>query len=718
MKILRFAAITVMIALIITNAGCGPTKSSSSQTSRTPDESQSPDEAASIKKRIISLPEEKKSSIQKISEALRANEINEKTAVLLYIQAVHEKNKLSEIYKNDEGIDFVENLMAEYQWIRNHFNELTADEKTALEPYILPPDNEKSFFHPKNKNNTISLIELLPGTCKVEAADNQWHEIHFSIPGKPIAAVIHYYKDTSDPNAANDLLEQEARLIEQAFKDSWSKFKELLQSEPGKTIHVYVGVANLGDGVYGVTQWNNAGECTVSIAPVLDEKILKSTAVHELFHCFQVGMGLALNEFKEDMEWLFDATATWSENFIYPDCNREHEYLHNYFNDLDNPLIAKYKRYGSYMLFYFLQTYLQDTSAVPNALKKAKTTSVSYVIPELVSDYNAAFYMFAGYNYNKEPLKYYKDIPSFPDIKASENMIIVNDSAEFDVGVMLEGGAMRYDIIDFTDDIDKVVDIEFKFAEFEERELGRRALIKIAGEWHEEDWSGINRRKFCRNEPSENVQQILLIHSIANLKGKLDYVYYIFARDKCDNSFNGNIHIKTSTKLAVNLNISSNYVTKEEIAFDEDENCYVVKKRQIDYTENGGIDTRVIVGPEWNEIDIGSMFSSFYAEGHLYEEYDSEKYRIITGNKEDGYHIILHPGTNNKKWVSKFTKMQMLGSSSFLIEKGEGINLYFSDIDVKPEEVIGKRLKGTRTMDISGAYGSGSATLEFDFELP
>jgi len=41
--------------------------------------------------------------------------------------------------------------MAEYHWISNNFDTLTADEKRALEPYILPPDNEKSFFNPKNQ---------------------------------------------------------------------------------------------------------------------------------------------------------------------------------------------------------------------------------------------------------------------------------------------------------------------------------------------------------------------------------------------------------------------------------------------------------------------------------------------------------------------------------------------------------------------------------------
>jgi len=668
-----------------------------------------------LPKKTIEIPVDKKSSIQKICEALDNQTIDKKTAVLLAIQAVHEKNKLPEAYEGDKVAGYPENLMAEYQWIRNNFDKLTESEKSELEPYILSPDNERSFFYPDKKEQKLSFFDLLLGTTIAYAADNNWKEIYFSAPGKSMAAVIHYYVDASDPNATNDFMEQEAKQVEKAFTDSWTKFKELLQCEPGQTIHVYIGVANLGENVYGLTQWNNTGNCTVSLTPLLDDKKLKSTAVHELFHCFQVsGMGLALNELPDDMEWLLDATATWSEHFIYPDYNREHEYLNAYFNDLDNPLIAKYKRYNCYMFFYYLQAYLQDTSAVPNALKKAKTSPVSYVLPELVADFNAAYYMYAGCNYNKEPLKFYQDTPSFPAIQASENPIFISESVSCDVHVRLEQGAMRYDLIDFSEDIEKIVDIEFKFAAFEEKGLGRRALIKVGGEWHEEDWSGISRRKFCRNEPSENVEQVLLIHSIADLKGTLDYTYFINTYDACNKPFKGSITITANLTGPANANFSTFYKTQEDIQFDEEENCYVVKKRQIDYTGTGGINTRFIVGPEWNEIDLGAMTSSFLSTGHLYEEYDTELYRKVTGNAEDGYCILLNPDTNNKKWVTTISRMLLIGTSSVTIEKSDGMNLYFNDIEVKPEEVNGKRLKGTRTMNVPG----GTAILEFDYTLP
>jgi len=54
------------------------------------------------------------------------------------------------------------------------------------------------------------------------------------VPGKTIAAIIHYYVDTSDPNAVNDLLEYEAKLVEKAFTDAWPKFKNCCKANPVK----------------------------------------------------------------------------------------------------------------------------------------------------------------------------------------------------------------------------------------------------------------------------------------------------------------------------------------------------------------------------------------------------------------------------------------------------------------------------------------------------
>jgi len=197
-----------------------------------------------------------------------------------------------------------------------------------------------------------------------------------------------------------------------------------------------VGIANLGENVLGTTQ---PSTYTVMLAPALEVRLLKSTAVHELFHCFQVGMGLAEGDIPDDKLWLLDATAVWSENFIYSDYNCEHQHLPSFFNNLDNQLIAGFKRYGGYMFFYFLDTYLQDKSSVPNALKKAKTTSVNYILPELVADFNAAYYLFAGYNYNEVPMKFYKDTPPFPDIKRIRSQPFINDAASYDIPVSLEG---------------------------------------------------------------------------------------------------------------------------------------------------------------------------------------------------------------------------------------------------------------------------------------
>jgi len=62
---------------------------------------------------------------------------------------------------------------------------------------------------------------------------------------------------------------------------------------------------------------------------------LKVTCVHELFHVFQVGIGIW--NLNEDM-WFYETSATWIEELAYPDVNDYFQYVERYVNDWGKPI--------------------------------------------------------------------------------------------------------------------------------------------------------------------------------------------------------------------------------------------------------------------------------------------------------------------------------------------------------------------------------------------
>lgn len=62
---------------------------------------------------------------------------------------------------------------------------------------------------------------------------------------------------------------------------------------------------------------------------------LKVTCAHELFHIFQVGIGIW--DLNEDM-WFYETSATWIEEFAYPEVNDYFQYVNRYLSNWGDPV--------------------------------------------------------------------------------------------------------------------------------------------------------------------------------------------------------------------------------------------------------------------------------------------------------------------------------------------------------------------------------------------
>jgi hypothetical protein len=100
---------------------------------------------------------------------------------------------------------------------------------------------------------------------------------------------------------------------------------------------------------------------------------LVETTAHEFMHALQYSFSLAVNPCTEYL-WLGEATATWTEDYIYPDHNTEWRLAKTY---LRTPQLAinntsDWRQYGEYLLVYFHTHKYNDPDAVRQAWTDAE----------------------------------------------------------------------------------------------------------------------------------------------------------------------------------------------------------------------------------------------------------------------------------------------------------------------------------------------------------
>jgi len=223
-----------------------------------------------------------------------------------------------------------------------------------------------------------------------------------------------------------------------AFENSWTHIVAMGFATPpsdgsgGGDSKYDVYIRNLSSGILGycepesnvpATSWNDATSfinmrnsySAYSYTPV---QLMQSTAVHELFHGFQMGYDAS------ESPWFMEVSSVWIEDDMYPTYDDEHAFLSDFFNNPD-VTITTYNgshEYGS----YHLATYLTDEFGVGTMFEiwdECKWVTVLAAIQGIASDHgssrNAAFTEFFQWNLftgSRAGLGHYDEGADFPSI--------------------------------------------------------------------------------------------------------------------------------------------------------------------------------------------------------------------------------------------------------------------------------------------------------------
>jgi hypothetical protein len=577
-------------------------------------------------------------------------------------------------------------------------------------------------------------ILSLGSAGKVFAEQNEWH---IDINSGGVDAKITYY---------TQLHQNDAEWVKEAVEKAWPMYKAQTDVQPAATVNLHVGDVFLieenseATQPDGLTGYEN-GVCTIYIAPG-DIKKVKTTTVHELFHCWQNTM--ELKPYSQN-KWMYEATAVWSEDWVYKNYASEHQYDVLLFKALDSNLLdtGNTREYAGYLYFYKLyqQAGFSPTPVI-TLLKQLKTKNQAQIIKEQAGIHEN-IKEFAFWNWNKDPFKEYSDTPEFPHIRPSGSSIKsipITTRDEYKAKFRTEGGGAQYVAVGFEEGIDKVV---FKVSEYNtlnNPQIGMQALIKIKDEWHYEDWSDQTEKTFCRKREAEKVQVVVLIASNSNIKdtvtwasdgtehytdgGAHDGELTIDAKEECPVTWHGTTtysnggggtELKVFQRLVINEEL-------EEVMNENGEMSFEIVKQKFNYTATHSTNMNCMY-PCSGEITVRSN-SSGNATRQRPENEDYPGHRFLIGDDDKPIFIVEPQMYGDCDYVTMTQNSKFIctcaGNTSEQSDTDVSRNMCHTINGIEAVHKIptefsqdGKRITGSETGFSPEAHFS--ATIEWDY---
>jgi hypothetical protein len=623
-----------------------------------------------------------------IQEAQDGGTLTKPEAIGYKIDAWFGLDDLPAEYGGGERTTGRSTMTADRQWVYDNFTGLSAGEQTALEPFILPPDDSHSLFSPEYATAARS--------------GGSWNNLPWDPGTGTDAALIYYYEESG-------MAEQEvkAEWIHDALTAAWPKFKQLLGLEPTDLIDVYLSDTGSDDGL--ATWFGNF--CEICVNRSLDEEGIKSTTAHELFHCFQYYVPMLSTD---DHEWLSEVTAVWSEHHVYPNYNSEWGYHSIFFSSLRDKRIVfdGNHEYGNYLVALFADQY-SESSTVGQMVLDAKTKTVPQLLYDNFDDFPEDYRQFSLYCFNKLRWRLFTDDPAFPSVNPVPDALAVY-KYEDDVNPrdatytdLLPAGGISYDLFTFGPEVGLIGRVEFDFETMpQDEKIKRTGIFYVDGEWYEEDWSDRISRQFCRVDEDELVTAVVLIIANSDMENSKNISYGLKVEGDCGEGSGYVRWTETLSWPAVPKELRTIYYQEDWLEYDDDEDAFVSQKcyKNYSYYESTTVE---YLGTEMTVVVNGSG-----TLGHTYTDEHPVRLRVSV-DRTSGKLYMDTDDVTPTDWVNYYEQWSHADDLSYTDGPLWGVALYeLYTIDLGPEDFTDSGIKGSRTYD----YGTAQVEIEFQYD--
>ena len=472
---------------------------------------QAPDDCTPIGNAIESRP----TSFELIDEALAASDIDEQEALMYRIFADFGDERLPDEYRGSAG-DVEESAILHQAM--TVLETLREDVREAIEPYLLPPSAPGSWVELREAA-AVGSAAIQWETTSGEHVKVWWHSERTEDAAKA-TAIRTELENKIWPTLVDYMGEDHAPFsdIAEANNGSDGLFDVYLvhnaPSKPGE------------DPVLGyVSTYRNCENAPAFMALNSRREInpeLFSTVAHEFMHAIQFTYDVGACA---DYNWMFEATATWAENFVYPTVNAEHGFAQKFFDGEEVPLETwVYKdprQYGAYIFFYFLEKRYGDVNVVRDIWNASGNTDSLKAIESVIGGnggFENVWPEFAVYNWNREPYEQYTTWDHlFPSAPYNHEFVDLPNAQpkSFSLKTDLKHVTQKHYSFEFNDSV-RSVTVKNPYANTEVPGARVQALEMFADSgWlpEVEDWTALDEVHFCRDKPEEDIEELVLIVS-------------------------------------------------------------------------------------------------------------------------------------------------------------------------------------------------------------
>lgn len=484
-----------------------------------------------------------------IQKDLDENKINLENALIYKVKFLFNDPTLPKKYASANGPFEDGGTFAEVQ---ENWDKLSVETKKILEPYFLRPDNPESaiskIMNDEIKAPQTGLFKLID---KAYAFDRplsyKSDDTLVTADGKIKVWYLEKKEMIGDKEEVTKIYYDIAQKIVSNLNtdQAYAQYVGLLGKIPpsdgslggDEKTDIYIGpsgFAQLGTS-YGVNVPDNGNgrSSFIIIKNDLDDKNLKTTTVHELFHAFQRAFDCWI--YKANWWWI-EGTATWSEDFIYPKDNTEQGHVPSF---IPKPEISLFKNgdnfeYGAYVFpFYLSNTY--DRMTITKIFEGCSGSGdpLASADKNISGGFKKNWREFTLWNYNRKPIENYKNNDKSKIFPGSSSELGGNSETHF-VSLLGESSyptkllepltaqVISYPLMDENNEIRKMTFKNLKNFTGKTDKAGIKAIIypkKNAP--YIEDWTNLEKRSFCFDKVDENLEKVVLIFSNAELKDKI-----------------------------------------------------------------------------------------------------------------------------------------------------------------------------------------------------
>ncbi len=435
--------------------------------------------------------------------------------------------------------------------INENWNNFSAETKKILEPYFFRPDNPQSFIS-KLLNGEVSSTQT--SWFKIKQASAFDRPFSYKSDEKLITddgkIKVWYLEKKEVINGEEKITKIYYNIAQKIVANlntnqAYAQFVGLLGKIPpsdgilggdDKT-DIYIGPSGfdqLGT-AYGVNVPDNGNgrSSFIIINSNLDDRNIKTTTVHELFHAFQRAFDCWL--YKKNWWWI-EGTATWSEDFIYPKENTEQGWVGNFISKSETSLFKNGENfeYGAYVFpFYLSNTY--DRMVITKIFEGCQGNGDPLISAEKTIDggFKKNWKEFTLWNYNQKPIENYKNSDQSKIFPSDSSESSSNSETNFISGlgelsystkdlVPLSAQVITFPIMNQDNEIRKMTFKDLKnFTSKTDKAAIKAIIYPKNGATYIEDWTETEKRSFCFDKSDENLEKVVLIFSNAEIKEKI-----------------------------------------------------------------------------------------------------------------------------------------------------------------------------------------------------